>query len=425
MPRFRPQSSTMRLRAEKHLSMPSDSRPYKTLHSGRRKSTNAERNLMKMPRSKNIIIYTTASLPIYLMLATGGAYYPENPSIGIYVFTATIILSLSGLLLLPPNKSKISVSTYNYTVLFFIFAILISATINSTNYQYALYKIENLITPSAIIVLIGAIRAKRLESVLRGYTYVAFAILLITIAYKLNYGFLDRQVRFFINGPIVFGWLMAVAMILSLSVKGTPTYKKALLSASFLAAIIWSESKGPLLAAIFSILLYGYQRSIIKTIVFVPLIATLAIYFSAELGVFQRAQALVRLVTGSLSDVDTGSVIARQSMIHQTVDLILANPVLGVGLGDWSTKIRIPVGTGFALYPHNLLLELFAETGLLRGSLIITALWAIAAKASRRFLPVIAVVIVASMFSGDLAYGRFILFAVMIGFIDSARFRVR
>lgn len=369
------------------------------------------------------MLYVTASLPAYLLLATGGAYYPESPETGIFVFAFIIILAISGWVLIPAEKLKRSVFLPQIAVLFLLFMTLASASLSSAEPNYAFYKIENALTPSAFVSLLFLTRSSKIEQLLAGFVYIAFAILIVTILYKLNYGFMNRSVRFFINGPIVFGWMMAIALIFCVSNSSINRISKIILSICFFMAIFWTESKGPIIACVVALMIFGYQRSLIKTFLFAPIIVLVVIYILSELGMLGRAETVVRIVTGSLSDSDTGSVIIRQRMIERTLDLILAHPLWGVGLGNWSAHITIPHPHGIMMYPHNLVLELLAETGILRGSVIIAALLVIATRSSKRFLPVIALTCIAALFSGDLSYCRFILVSIMLGCIDAASSR--
>lgn len=213
---------------------------------------------------------------------------------------------------------------------------------------------------------------------------------------------------------------MSLGLILTLLNNLIKIKGKVFFSTIFFFAVAWTESKGPLIACIMSLIIYGYQRNLVRTVIFVPMLAIAAAYLSAELGLFQRAEALLRLASGGLSDADTGSILVRQGMIRRTMDLIALYPVLGVGLGNWSHFITIPTPSGVAMYPHNLFLELMAEAGILRGSIIIAALALMGFGSSRRFLPVIVLVCIAAMFSGDLSYGRFVLVAILLANIDAA-----
>src|SRR5690606_3743121 len=70
------------------------------------------------------------------------------------------------------------------------------------------------------------------------------------LIYKGTLGLDDRGVRFFINGPIVFGWIMGWNFLICLYLffKGFRRWLVACGAVAFFLAVLWTQSKGPLIA---------------------------------------------------------------------------------------------------------------------------------------------------------------------------------
>ena len=88
-------------------------------------------------------------------------------------------------------------------------------------------------------------------------------LLLIAIPYKIANGFFERSVSFFINGPIVFARLMSIAALLSLFYLRGRTRKIAIFI--FFLAIVWTESKGPILAILVTFFFIAFFYAEVKT----------------------------------------------------------------------------------------------------------------------------------------------------------------
>lgn len=111
----------------------------------------------------------------------------------------------------------------------------------------------------------------------------------------------------------------------------------------------------------------------------------------------------------ALSDIDG----LRVDRYLKTLDIIKENFVFGVGLGGWPIEYR---GIDVIDYPHNILLELQSETGIVGLFLFLSILWVASTKIMKKnkdykFIYVFFLYnFFNSMFSGDIASGNRNLF---------------
>jgi hypothetical protein len=245
-------------------------------------------------------------------------------------------------------------------------------------------------------------------------TYLGL-LLLVAIPYKIAFGFFDRSVNFFINGPIIFARLMCIAALLAVYFMHGRARKYAV--TLFCLAILWTESKGPILAMLIALtvlmLFYSSARARRKFywyvgIFFVSCIL-LANYYDFTPGDFGRLGSMYKLATGDISFVEqyssNTSFLARAEMWGKTLELIPNEP-FGIGLGAWDRAIDTRVPTPYA---HNLFLELWSEGGVLLGSIAALPFLTFFAAPKRVFWFVSFCLFLAQMVSGDIADARFLM----------------
>jgi len=233
--------------------------------------------------------------------------------------------------------------------------------------------------------------------------------LLAAIAYKALFGFFDRQVLFFLNGPIVFGRVMSIGLILSLYVYRGPV--RIIAAIAFYAAILWTESKGPILAATLALLALAWLSSgrrgklIVLFICFAVVMTVVAIaqYYQISTRDIGRLAVLLNVLSGDttlpmLIAEDTG----RTNLWSKTVDIIFAHP-FGVGLGGWAHYARTAYATP---YPHNLFLELWSEGGIVLGTLACIPLLLFFAVRRNIFWFVALCLFLAQLVSGNIGDAR-------------------
>lgn len=328
-----------------------------------------------------------------------------------------IYLALLGWSLLSPkNFSALFLSLLIATPYFIIF---ILGLLVNTNTDYGLEKLDSAITTSALCASAFAFLVHRNGPYRSIHSLLSFAliILFLTFLYKLHFGFLDRSVRFLLNGPIVFGWLMGLFFILTLNQwLHTRKLSLILLLGTFFLALLWTASKGPLLATALTSLSILALRVGLKTIlVILPL--ALALYsivpYLTEISGLERLGAISRILHGELAEADYGSVQTRIEMYSSSLDMIISNPLLGVGLGNWAQD-----ASGDFRYPHNVPLELAAEIGLPLAAAFFLTYFIYAFLGGPLSLTISLYFFICQMFSGDASYLRFAI-AFQIAFIVS------
>ncbi len=285
----------------------------------------------------------------------------------------------------------------------------------TTNHFYAAQKIEAVLlgTVSCFLFLSIIVRKHGWD----GYRILAIRfgllVLIATLGYKAAFGFWDREVRFFLNGPIVFGWLMGMHALLSLMLWFSQ--KRRMYAAGyilFFAAVVWTQSKGPLLALILSSLLLGIlsvkenPKTLRNIIVGMSLIGG-AVFFQADeillLLEGSRLQSISALVTGDTQESDQGSIGSRGEMLSEAVLFISKEAPFGIGVGEWANKSK----TG-ADYPHNEHLEILVEMGVPWFLMHLAFIGYAFIIAGRELKVLLIFFSVAASFSGDVSYLRYI-----------------
>jgi O-antigen ligase len=233
--------------------------------------------------------------------------------------------------------------------------------------------------------------------------------LLAAVAYKLLFGFFDREVMFFLNGPIVFGRFMSIALILSLYVfRG---YFRIIAAVTFFAAIVWTESKGPILAVICTLLAMGWLSSgrrgklvvLLGCFAVALIVLVVARYFDISVEQIGRLAILLNLLSGDTTlPMFIQSNSARNSLWARTLDIIYAHP-FGVGLGGWAHYANYKSDTP---YPHNLFLELWSEGGLVLGTVACVPLLLFLLARINMFWFVALCLLLAQLVSGNIGDAR-------------------
>jgi len=364
-----------------------------------------------------------------------------------------ILLYISWILLLPlliignifPADRLTFLSIPSNTILFFVLIFVLTLLLFSFIKNNYLTKISLLIAPFLItflacfslydISLIGV--EKYLNYLILGYLgaviliisteiseqkgifkitiYFLALLFLAAVIWKLKFGFWERHVHYFLNGPIVFGRNMAVGFFLSLFLAKYDR-KYLLFCAAFAFGVLWSMSKGPILAFLICCSIIIYLKNKRNFIIF--------LFFSGILGFtllsgvidlsdtpFKRIQLGFQVSFGySNSTAANGSLDSRVKMVNDTLNIISGNLLTGVGSGNWGNMLHSPF-----TYPHNIFLEVYSELGLFLGSLLLIpcCFFLIYYKSQYYVLPLF--FLISHQFSGDVADARWLLlFALFV-----------
>lgn len=345
---------------------------------------------------------------VYFTIATGKSVPVDEDAYGVVsgliVFFIFIVVSLSA-----PFRFVVPRTLFSALLLFF--GILIVSSFRSSNLMYGFLKIEGAVVTGLIAsyFLFFAICLVGKDEAAKFFIFVALIIFVMTMLYRGYYGYSGREGRFFLNGPIVFGWLMGVGALFGfiLYLKGCTRY--LLVVPIFVFGIILSQSKGPLVAVLSVLLVCVFTRfrAAILMVVCLSLISILLYYSESMISeeYIGRYSALIRILTGSTTEVDAGSVDIRMYIFWGSVDLWLNNFLFGVGLGNWGNYID-PI----LKYPHNIYIEILSELGFL-GFVsflgLLLYLFFLSEYSGRLVLVYFSICLA---FSGDLTYMRLVLF---------------
>lgn len=357
-----------------------------------------------------------------------------------YIFTFYLLLFIitGGVLPIDENESKNYIKIFflisSFLILYFfrkekilkinmIFFLISSilffiSMFSSIDIYYALLKWDGAILSTFFIVNILYIYLKKYSLYeLSNYFIKSMLILLfVTVLYKINYGFFDRNIRFFLNGANVFGWLMGYSALFSLLAYFSYKMPKYLIAlVCFFLALIWTQSKGALLGTLlcFSFFLIFKSKVLTKFIsilIFMALISFKEIIFNFLILSFpdSRLIAIIRILNSDVEEVDNGSVSVRSFMLKEGLQLFSQHPFQGVGLGNY----KFLTIYGFD-YIHNINFEVFLECGLIVGFIYLLFVFFGLIRANYFIRLTIIFFLITASFSGDISYLHFILIPIV------------
>lgn len=349
----------------------------------------------------------------YLALAVGGLGLGDEFSIAGLIFGVGFLAISADILL---RTKKIDANVFAFVFLAALY--LIPQIIQTNDVKSSLQKIDGFLIGGLMVFLISRYGYTKYQSeFLKSMALAGALILVLTIAYKINFGFWDRNVRFFLNGPILFGWMMSVVGLISLSVY---TAQKKLfylfLIPFFLISIIWTGSKGPLIAFFVSAVFFLFLEKKIGVLLLFLVISLAALAVVIEYGLMpERFFVINRIMSNQLLDSDFGSVGSRQLMISESLDIFYDYPIFGVGIANWPSFLsdrRLPY-YGF-IYPHNIFAELFSEYGVFGFSIFLFLLVYIYRSSDNLGKSLLSLSLILLLFTGHMAYWRFLIFFPMV-----------
>lgn len=245
------------------------------------------------------------------------------------------------------------------------------------------------------------------------------ALLVAAIAYKVQNGFLDREVNFLLNGPNVFARQMGLAALLSGFLLRGPVRWLGIVA--FTLAVIWTQSKGPLLFLLMvgvgtGWLGLGARGRIVVLVGLAGIIGLLGLLVDEirDVEFFRRFFVAAAVFDGGLGGENYGSVGSRV-LLFATAARMIAEQPLGIGLGSWMSLS----GLFWAEYPHNFFLEILLEGGVVLGSIAAGAYFAFLLSRSAMIVAMGAFLALCQQVSGGLADARFWLAFACIGAVTS------
>jgi O-antigen ligase len=221
------------------------------------------------------------------------------------------------------------------------------------------------------------------------------------------------------GGPIVFGRLMGLLCLGSLYFLQLHGRRLWLVPAGLAAVLsMASGSRGPFGSLLVALLVFAMLGR--RTL------RVLAGFFITGAGllflVFQYSavgKTTLEYFTRRLTDPVTGGFYFSQrgKLFESALDIGMADPIVGTGLGDFAYG-------GVHFYPHNLLLEIFSESGLVGVALFFLAtlvafhhIGCHRQRVDAATAAGLALFFVASQFSGDLYDSRSIFVFMLLCFV--------
>lgn len=249
------------------------------------------------------------------------------------------------------------------------------------------------------------------EKFLRYYIYVALLFFVLTVIYKIQLGLFDRSVRYFLNGPIVFGWMSAISVLITLRYNQIRFAKSNyFLMGVFLFGVVWSLSKGPLLVLITCLMIFNSSRLLKIGFVFcVPLIVSYRFFLS---GFDFKHNRTVDFFLSLFSDTGWQFIQSQErfKMLEYSSQLLDGNYLTGIGVSGFEYKTFY--------YPHNFIFNILMDGGLILFFPFMLLTSYIYLKTNRLGKHLLMFGMGALLFSGNTTYLRFIFLLPLIFITD-------
>jgi len=189
---------------------------------------------------------------------------------------------------------------------------------------------------------------------------------------------------------------------------------------SFRAGLLWILLMTPILFVIALFISENKKEIIIKAASIILLSAGLAIFAtkSENAAVEHRYHALISILTGN-NEVQDGSINARVDAAKLSFRMLKENFFTGTGFGGFSQKFEDETTGLVNKYPHNIILEVFVELGVIYGGvfciMIFYAIYQIAKRKEMIYLMLFLTVLWLAMFSKHFSTNA----GVVLGVISS------
>lgn len=289
-------------------------------------------------------------------------------------------------------------------------SLLLFSSFTGLNISFGIKKVFiGLLIPLCLLPLMKPLRGEK-KIIFIAFSHLALVINLIALIYKFKNGFMVRQVNFGLLGPITFGWINTILLVINLFGKFS---KKIILIA--LLMIIWSGSKGPFLISLFFILYYfknSFSKIRIKDVLVAATLLVLVIYnllpYYEDVRIFKTIVDFYSNSDTYVSEGGAGSIGSRAFYFSKAIEIWFKNILFGIGFGSWESYV-----TGHK-YPHNLLLEIIAEVGLIGFSFLLLIIYRFK-KNEYFFIFILGILL--QFTSGDFSYFRYYFIFILLGLL--------
>jgi len=361
----------------------------------------------------NLVLKSLSLLACLLLLTAGSVTFQDKLFISFLPYNILILFFIMGFIVMYSTTSKLIEKDYLY-YLFILFIASLSIFYTEPTSE-GLMKYFNLFVIVTLSLLLCSLINIEMQQLLRIIIFFYFLIFILTFIFKLDDGVLNRESNYLVFGPIVFGRMMSVGF---LAVQFSDLKKiKIPLMICFLFGVFMSASKGPLVSlfiieCFIIIVLYRKHINIKIFFIFIFILLSLIYIYSDYLLYDTRIGSAIIEVSDIISNEreiviteTTPSVTIRLGMIVETLDLIYNYP-FGVGIGNWPHI----TGLHWLEYPHNFILEVFSEIGLLLGVIFLVPYFVFLRSRIDFLFAVSFFYLLSSLASGDVLDSRFLLF---------------
>ena len=241
--------------------------------------------------------------------------------------------------------------------------------------EYGVFKFLNfiLITIPICIIVVEKFGYNEVRNI-----YLILLLLVFLLLFFATFGFFetpreDGRISILGGGPIIFGRWMGFGV---LTIFFLPLNRNFLVKLFFIFFFTFfcfsSGSRGPVLALILTFLLYfflNFKKILLKTIFALSVICGLLFFTDLPKNLFNvgKIERVFLNISGSSQSTQT-----RFELVDRSIELMAKYP-FGVGMGNWQYMAN-EYNTSFLIphkYPHNLLLELINEHGIIVASLFV------------------------------------------------------
>ncbi|HEY0612427.1 MAG TPA: O-antigen ligase family protein [Chitinophaga sp.] len=323
-----------------------------------------------------------------------------------------IYLVIAGVLLIltKPETVKVHGRFILFISLFLLFFLISFPFFNKSAYSY--YKFMMIFAKVPALTMIPFFLGKNFRSFFWGYVVaLMMLVLLLTLTWSrvaTEATTVNSRIGVGVLNPIwisrlIFEMILVSAMILKIGKK-----KLMLVIAGCLPIIYMSGSKGPIVACLIAWFLHSFRfnRSKWKVIVLGIFLLVTGYVTYLTVGLDENSyfvQRFLRIVPDESSDdikEESRSVVWPKT-IGKLADGSTASLLLGHGIGSFP-EFYYGYHTDDRVYPHNFLLELIVEEGLLFTLFVTFCFFYFYRKAKGNFKYLFIFYFINSMFSGDI-----------------------
>jgi len=217
-----------------------------------------------------------------------------------------------------------------------------------------------------------------------------------------------------LNGPITFSRFNFLVSLIFLIYLQNKNKNKIIWVGVFSGIGITMASKGPILGYLIAVLYFNFKNITIKKIitVFVIFILTTAIIENYSPRLFQFISDVSQIIitqdtSVAFSQNNNGSLGTRWEEAVHSLKVFISTPV-GIGPGNWGDY-------GKHIYPHNLVLEVLVEFGVMGVLMIVVLTISTFQIKNRELKTLILFLFINALVSGSFADNIFLFSLIIIG----------